>query len=64
MLTLVGRPAVINPDRRLRRHAEQQGWRVRDFRRGRRAARVGLLGAGGATGAYAASKALSRLLRR
>ena len=64
MLSLVGRPAVINPDRRLRRHAERQGWRVRDFRRGRQAARFGLLGAGGATGAYAASRALARLLRR
>ena len=64
MLSLVGRPAVINPDRRLRRHAEQHGWRVRDFRRGRRAARFGLLGAGGATGAYAASRALVRLRRR
>ena len=64
MLTLVGRPGVINPDRRLRRHAERQGWRVRDFRRGRRAARVGLLGAGGATGAYAATRAVARLLRR
>jgi HAD superfamily hydrolase (TIGR01490 family) len=67
MLSLVGRPAVINPDRRLRRHADEQGWRIRDYRRGRRAARVGLLGAGaagGATGAYAAGKALRRLLRR
>ena len=64
MLSLVGRPAVINPDRRLRQHAVQQGWRVRDFRRGRRAARFGLMGAGGATGAYAASRALQRMLRR
>jgi HAD superfamily hydrolase (TIGR01490 family) len=64
MLSLVGRPAVINPDRRLRRHADQQGWRVRDFRRGRRAARFGLLGAGGATGAWAAGRAVRRLLRR
>jgi HAD superfamily hydrolase (TIGR01490 family) len=64
MLSVVGQPAVINPDRRLRRHADQQGWRVRDFRRGRRAARFGLLGAGGATGAYAAGRALQRMLRR
>jgi HAD superfamily hydrolase (TIGR01490 family) len=63
MLSVVGRPAVINPDRRLRRHADRQGWRVRDFRRGRRAARFGLLGAGGATGAYAASRALQKMLR-
>jgi len=65
MLSLVGRPSVINPDRRLRRHAEGRGWQVRDYRRGRRAARFGLLGAGaagGATGAYAVGRALRRLL--
>jgi len=67
MLSLVGHPAAVNPDRRLRRHAEQQGWPVQDFRRGRRAARAGLLGAGaagGATGMVAVGVALVRLLRR
>ncbi len=46
MLELVGDPCVINPDGRLRDHARAQGWRVRDYRTGRKAARVGLLGAG------------------
>lgn len=67
MLSVVGHPAVINPDRRLRRHAQEQGWPIRDFRRGRRAARAGLLGAGaagGATGAVAVGVALRRMLRR
>ena len=67
MLSVVGHPAVINPDKRLRRHAQEQGWPVRDFRRGRRAARAGLLGAGGAagaTGAFAVGVALRRMLRR
>ncbi len=67
MLSVVGHPAVINPDRRLRRHALERGWPVRDFRRGRKAARAGLLGAGaagGATGAVAVGVALRRMLRR
>jgi len=42
LLSLVGRPVVINPDKRLRAHARDRGWQVRDFRRGRRAARIGL----------------------
>lgn len=67
MLSIVGHPGAINPDRRLRRHALEQGWPVRDFRRGRKAARVGLLGAGaagGATGAVAVGVALRRMFRR
>ncbi len=30
-LSLVGHPVAINPDRRLRRHAERVGWPVHDF---------------------------------
>jgi HAD superfamily hydrolase (TIGR01490 family) len=33
MLELVGNPVAVNPDRELRRLAQQRGWRVRDFRR-------------------------------
>ena len=43
MLTLVGDPCAINPDARLRAHAREQGWRIRDYRTGRKAARVGLV---------------------
>ena len=67
MLSLVGHPCAINPDRRLSAHAEEQDWQVRDFRTGRRAARLGLLGAGGAgaaAGAVAAGVAVTRYLRR
>jgi HAD superfamily hydrolase (TIGR01490 family) len=32
MLSLVGAPYAVNPDRRLRRHAREHGWQVRDFR--------------------------------
>lgn len=66
MLSLVGHPCAVNPDRRLQSYAEEQDWQIRDFRTGRRAARIGLLGAGaaGATaGAVAAGFAVYRLLR-
>jgi HAD superfamily hydrolase (TIGR01490 family) len=38
MLTLVGHPCAINPDPALRAHAKSQGWRIRDYRTGRRLA--------------------------
>ena len=63
MLALVGDPCVVNPDARLREHARSQGWRVRDYRTGRKAARAGLVtaGLGGAvTGAVAAALAVRR----
>jgi HAD superfamily hydrolase (TIGR01490 family) len=63
MLSLVGDPCAINPDARLRAHAKRQGWRVRDYRTGRKAARAGLLlgaGAGAASGAVAAGVAVRR----
>lgn len=40
MLGLVGHPHAVNPDGKLRRHAEQMGWPVLDFREGRRRRRV------------------------
>jgi HAD superfamily hydrolase (TIGR01490 family) len=66
MLELVGDPCVVNPDARLREHARVQGWRVRDYRTGRKAARAGLVGAGlagAATGGVAAAVALRRRFR-
>jgi HAD superfamily hydrolase (TIGR01490 family) len=66
MLSLVGDPCVINPDARLRDHAREQGWRIRDYRTGRKAARVGLFGAavaGAVTGSVAAALALRRRQR-
>ena len=63
MLGLVGDPCAINPDGRLRQHARQQGWRIRDYRSGRRAARVGLVAAA-ATGAAVGSVAAAISLRR
>ena len=61
MLELVGDPCAINPDARLRAHARAQGWRIKDYRTGRKAARAGLLvgaAAGAVTGTVAAGVAL------
>jgi HAD superfamily hydrolase (TIGR01490 family) len=63
MLDLVGDPCVINPDTRLRDHARAQGWRIRDYRTGRKAARLGLVSAG-AAGAITGSAAAAVALRR
>jgi len=63
MLSLVGDPCAVNPDGRLRDHARQQGWRIRDYRTGRKAAKLGLVaaaGAGALTGSVAAAVALRR----
>jgi HAD superfamily hydrolase (TIGR01490 family) len=63
MLELVGRPCAVNPDARLRAHAKAQGWRIRDYRRGRKAAKVGvpaLAGVGAAAGGVLAGAALRR----
>ncbi len=63
MLGLVGDPCAINPDARLRAHAREHGWRVHDYRTGRKAARAGLLVsavAGAAAGAVVAGGSLRR----
>lgn len=67
MLSLVGDPCAINPDAKLRRHAKEHGWRVRDYRRGRKAAKIGLPTAaslGALAGGVAAGVALRRRSRR
>ncbi|MDQ1663347.1 MAG: hypothetical protein QOJ68_3327 [Blastococcus sp.] len=63
LLTLVGDPCVINPDAKLRDYAKANGWRIRDYRTGRKAARAGLVAAGlagAATGTVAAGVAIRR----
>jgi HAD superfamily hydrolase (TIGR01490 family) len=63
MLSLVGDACAINPDARLRAHARAEGWRIRDYRTGRKAARTGLVigaTAGAVSGAVAAGVALRR----
>lgn len=39
LLGLVGDPCAVNPDAKLRAHALQQGWRIRDYRTTRKAVR-------------------------
>lgn len=66
MLSLVGYPYAINPDSALRAHAKKHGWRLRDYRTGRRAARIGVpaaAGAGALVGGAAAALALHRRRR-
>ncbi|WP_374754136.1 HAD family hydrolase [Streptomyces sp. SM12] len=66
MLSLVGHPYAINPDNALRAHARERGWRLRDYRTGRKAVRFGLpaaAGAGALAGGTAAALALYRKRR-
>jgi HAD superfamily hydrolase (TIGR01490 family) len=67
MLSLVGQPVAINPDAALRAHAKTQGWRIRDYRTGRKAAKVGVpaaAGVGAAIGGVFAGMAIRRRNRR
>lgn len=66
MLSLVGHPYAINPDAKLRRHARELDWRLRDYRTGRKAAKVGIpaaAGVGAVAGGTAAAIALHRRRR-
>jgi HAD superfamily hydrolase (TIGR01490 family) len=66
MLSLVGHPCAINPDARLRAHAREHGWRVRDYRTGRKAVKIGVptaAAAGALAGALAAAASARRRSR-
>jgi HAD superfamily hydrolase (TIGR01490 family) len=66
MLSIVGHPYAINPDSRLRHHARENHWRLRDYRTGRKAAKVGIpaaAGVGALAGGAAAAVALQRRRR-
>ncbi|WTW95659.1 HAD-IB family hydrolase [Streptomycetaceae bacterium NBC_01309] len=63
MLSLVGDPCAVNPDTKLRRHAREHGWRVKDYRTGRKAAKIGIpaaAGIGAVAGALVAGTAVRR----
>src|SRR4051812_44418015 len=62
MLTLVGDACAINPDHRLRAYARDQGWRIHDYRTGRKALRAGLV-VGGVAGAVSGTVAAGVALR-
>ena len=63
MLSLVGHPCAVNPDSKLRDHAKENDWRIRDYRTGRKVvmagAKVAAVGAA-AGGAWRASRRLRR----
>jgi HAD superfamily hydrolase (TIGR01490 family) len=63
LLSLVGHPCAINPDAALRAHAREHGWRVRDYRTGRKAVRIGVPTAA-AVGALAGAMAAAGARRR
>jgi HAD superfamily hydrolase (TIGR01490 family) len=63
LLAMVGQPCAVNPDGVLRAHAKEHGWRVRDYRTGRKAARIGVptaAGLGAVAGAVSAAVAVRR----
>ncbi|WP_082131427.1 HAD family hydrolase [Cellulomonas sp. FA1] len=67
ILSTVGHPCAINPDRRLRRHAAEVGWPVREFRHRRTQARRGVNAASLAGLVWAGAvvvRAVRRSLRR
>lgn len=66
MLSLVGHPYAVNPDAKLRKHAREREWRLRDYRTGRKAAKVGIpaaAGVGALAGGTVAAIALHRRRR-
>ena len=67
LLNTVGNPCAINPDTRLRKHAQESGWPTRDFRGKRRAAKSSIKTASWAGLAWVtilAAKKLTRPLRK
>lgn len=68
LLTTVGAACAINPEPRLRLHAAEVGWPVRDFRRRRRdvgrGVRTGVRGAGWAGVVWTATVVVRALRRR
>lgn len=60
LLSLVGHPCAVNPDSTLRSHAKANGWRIREYRTGRK---VAVVGGKGVVAAIAAGGAW-RVLRR
>jgi HAD superfamily hydrolase (TIGR01490 family) len=63
ILSLVGHPCGINPDKRLRRYCREHRWPVREFRDKRRAVRRSLRAASRVGAAWAAWVVFQRLLR-
>jgi HAD superfamily hydrolase (TIGR01490 family) len=66
LLSLVGHPCAINPDRGLRARAQAEHWQVRDYRTGRKAVKIGVPAAGAlglAAGVVVGATAVNRRRR-
>ena len=66
MLSMVGMPVAVNPDRALRQHARRNGWTVRDYRTARRVVKITAPAVGAAglvTGIAVGTVAARRALR-
>ena len=64
MLSLVGHPCAVNPDSTLHSHAKANGWRIRDYRTGRKVALVGGKGVVAAIAAGGAWRALRHRMKK
>ncbi|MBA3489544.1 MAG: HAD-IB family hydrolase [Longispora sp.] len=67
MLSCVGHAVAVNPDPKLRRTAQREGWDIRDYRTVRKAAKATapvLVGAGMVAGAFAINAAVRRRASR
>lgn len=62
MLSLVGTPVAVNPDRALRLHARRNGWTIRDYRTARRVVKITApaLGAAGLVTGIAVGTVMAR----
>jgi HAD superfamily hydrolase (TIGR01490 family) len=64
MLSAVGHPCAVNPDRELRAYAREHGWRVRDYRRQERQRQLAVAaGTGAVVGGVATGIAVHRARR-
>lgn len=64
MLNAVGNPCPINPDKRMRRHAQNAGWPVRDFRAKRKAAKRGIQTASVTGGVWVTALVIKRFVAK
>lgn len=63
MLSLVGHPCAVNPDAALRAHARTHGWRIIDYRTGRKVAKHSSRAIAAGAVAYAGYLTTRRIMR-
>jgi HAD superfamily hydrolase (TIGR01490 family) len=64
MLSMVGHPCAVNPDRALRVHAREHGWRIHDYRGRRRNTALGIAAGSGAAAGAAVGVLVARRHKR